>query len=436
MDFKNLTIYINKTLSNVTLSEPPGIAGQITREVSKFEHRSIKEIRPLVALSILSILNHHKKCYGGGKLHFQGLGIALSGAGKEAHITFIKLVLEKLGMSNRIASKPRSDKNILQDIIEIEDLLYIFDEAHSFFNQATKSGGCAFESGMLDVLLEAITSEKFYIPSKIKNELINKYNSVVDSYSKKEKLSTKQQALFDKSIRITDKLEKGVNSPFLSLVGYSTPINLDTVINEHNIEQGLLGRFIILKASKYRNGYKPREINEPSDELLTKLKAILNSKECITIDKHAKTTLNTISKYFELDEHLNHPQLGAIYARGTKWVMLISSLLASERNIIMHQDICYAAKLFLYNIESCEKVLNHESELEEELFKKAKEITLKYTEKNPIGRGVLASKLTNCCAQIKHYKKKNKDICNILIDQLIEKNLVYQQGSNIFHITN
>jgi hypothetical protein len=427
----DLINYVNELLDEVDLYNPPGIAGEICRELELYEQRPIKEIRPLVAFASLSMINHKRSCYGGGKLTFQGLGVASSAAGKEAHLTFTKLIMEGVGLADKIASKPKSDKSIYLDVLETEQLLYSFDEAHSFFKQATNKNAASFEAGMVSVLLEVCTSEKFYLPSKTRDELLQKYDAIVSKLEDKNALSSKQEALLSKSLRLIDRLENGWKDPFLSLVGYSTPINMDIMINEHNIEQGLIGRFIFLRAPEHREKMTWRQIDGPSAELISKLQVILESDENIVIDSVAKETLNHVFNFFELNEHLNHPQLGAIYARGTKWVMLIASLLASETNIITDEYILYATKMFMYNIRSCEAVLYGESGLEEALLSKAKILALRYTSKQDIGRGELASKMVNCCTEIAHYRKKEKNICHVLINQLIADGVIIQYGTMI-----
>jgi hypothetical protein len=230
---------------------------------------------------------------------------------------------------------------------------------------------------------------------------------------------------------LNDRLINGWADPFLSLVGYSTPINLDVMFNEHNIEQGLIGRFMFLRASTQRRKYTGRTLSKPSNSLVNRLKNILHSEDEITISTRAEETLKVVFDYLELDEHLNHPKLGAVYARGFKWITLVSSLLASEESEIQHEHICYATKLFMYNIQSCEVVISGNSELELELLAKAELLALRYTSDQGIGRGVLASKMINCCAQIAHYRKKRKDIAHTLIDQLLIKGVITVEGAVI-----
>ena len=423
---------VDKMLENIDLTNPPGVAGKICTELELYEHRALAELRPLVALSCLSMVNHRRESFGGGNLNFQCLGIALTATAKEAHLSFTKKVMAGVGLGAKISSKPRSDLDILIEPIDKEFMLYAFDEVHSFFQPATGKNAASFESGMVSYLLELCTSERFYFPNKTRMNLEAKYNSIVDSLEDKERLTVKQQSQLGKAKRILDRLENGWEDPFLSLTGYSTPINMDIMINKHNIEQGLIARFIILRAPTKRTKMTWRKIKGPSSELLSILTEILESDQKITIDAEAHSSLNYVFNYFELDVHLNHPQLGAIYARGTKWVMLIASLLASKDNIITHEHIAYATKLFMYNINTCKQVLNNESDLEEALLLKAKEQVLRYTDNKSIGRGELASKMSNCCSQIRHYKKKKKDICHVLIDRLIEDGVLIQEGSLLF----
>jgi hypothetical protein len=423
---------VHLLLEQVSLLSPPDIAGTICDELERYERRPVPELRPLTALAALSMANYNRKAYGGGNLHFQGLGVAKSSSGKEAHIGFTKKLLAGIGLADKVATKPRSDKNIYLDLIDNEYLLYCFDEVHSFFQQGTNKNASAFEAGMVSVLLEVCTSEILYLPGKTRDDLIQKYEALINKLSDKSNLSEKQELSLNKCVRIVDRLNNGWEDPFLTLVGYSTPINMDMMINEHNIEQGLIGRFIFLRSPNIIREYTGRTLDKPSAELTSRLANIMSTSEEISITPDAEETLTTMFNFLELNEHRNHPKLGALYARGYKWITLISSILASETGKIQHEHICYATKLFMYNIHSCEAVLNGESDLEVALLAKAKLLAVRYaTPEQGIGRGALASKMINCCTEIKHYRKKKKDICHVLIDQLIEDGVIVQYGSVI-----
>jgi hypothetical protein len=117
---EKLKSQVHLLLEQVSLLSPPDIAGTICDELERYERRPVPELRPLTALAALSMANYNRKAYGGGNLHFQGLGVAKSSSGKEAHIGFTKKLLAGIGLADKVATKPRSDKNIYLDLIDNE----------------------------------------------------------------------------------------------------------------------------------------------------------------------------------------------------------------------------------------------------------------------------------------------------------------------------
>jgi hypothetical protein len=422
--------HIINSISDINLSSPPGLAGVICRDIELFEHRALPALRPLVAPSAMSFLARHIKCFGGGNLRFFALGIALSAAGKEAHQTYLKMVMKSADLANKIAGKPRSDKNIYQDVVNFEETMYLVDEVHSFFKQASNSSAASFESGMISVLLELSTSESFVFPSKIINELKAQYQNELQRLE--DNLSAPQKEK-ERLERILSRLSEGWDEPYVQFTGYSTPINMKNIYNKVNIEQGLIARIITLLAPDKREKFTGRQIDQPSEAVLNRLHSLIDKDSCLTISHEAECYLSSLTDYFELDEILNHPHLGALYARGRKMVLLIASILAVETGEIQLEYLRYAFALFLYNVKACERFFMPNNSDSGELYKEAERVATGQVTKNKLSRAQLANKMTQCSTAIKEHRMKSQNICYELIDRLCSDGVI-QVSENIVYL--
>jgi hypothetical protein len=417
------------SIDGVDLCRPPGLAGDICHDVELFEHRELPELRPLVAISAMSFLSHHVQCFGGGNLRTFALGIAPSGAGKEAHQAYLKMVMTSANLTQKVIGKPRSDKNIYLDVVECEEGMYLIDEVHSFFKQGTSQSASSFESGMISVLLELSTTESFVFPSKILNELKKKYQNELVLMKAKEGMTQKAVVRLE---RILKRLTDGWEEPFVQFTGYSTPINMKKIYNKINIEQGLIARIFTFLAPEKRAKYTGRVIQQPSPQIIERLNKLLKNDTSLKISNNAKKYLESLSTYFELDEVLNHPHLGALYARGRKMILLIASILAVEEREIQYVYLQYAFALFLFNVRSCEKFFMPGNTCPIALLKEAKRVVTNQLSKHTLSKSQLANKMTQCSHLIKEHHGTNRKVCYELIDKLCSDGLIEVRDKTVY----
>lgn len=299
--------------------------------------------------------------------------------------------------------------------------MYLVDEVHSFFKQASNSSAASFESGMISVLLELSTSESFVFPSKITNELKAQYQNELQRLE--DNLSAPQKEK-ERLERILSRLSEGWDEPYVQFTGYSTPINMKNIYNKVNIEQGLIARIITLLAPDKREKFTGRQIDQPSEAVLDRLHSLMDKDACLTISHESECYLSSLTDYFELDEILNHPHLGALYARGRKMVLLIASILAVETGEIQLEYLQYAFALFLYNVKACEKFFMPEKSELADAYDEAKRVATDQLAKNNLSKSQLANKMTQCSSLINQRRKESPGLCYELIDRLCADGLI------------
>ena len=384
---------------DITLSNPPGLAGAICDDVKKWEHRALPELRPMVALNVLSLLCRTRLNGNGEQMSQFLIGIASTASGKGCHINYAKLLLSELSLQEFIYSAPRSDKSIYVDLFESGSLLYIVDEAQGMFNAMMSKNSSEFSQSMLGLLMEMNTSSSVTLPGNLKREL------GIENAT--------------------------ITNPFLGFAGYSTPSELGFILNERNIHSGLLGRFTFFPAGSVERRKKNRSVSKKiEDEILTRCKKLIGKTAPVIMTDSASEALNLIEDIFDLEEFLNHPQLGAIYARGGERVTRTAYLLGSETGLVEVNDILYSLRLFLNSVEACKIAKASEKEYKN-VEKLALSVASNVCADDWIMKSVLANKMTKNRAIFRKMHQEEPGSHYKVIQSLIERNLLLQDGKKV-----
>ena len=362
-------------IDNISIEDMPGIAGDICKEIESTEFRSLPELRPLAALSLLSLIANSRRTCLDGKIWVYSIGVALSASGKEAQISYVKKVIERLGLLNQIANKPRSDRSIVVSVTETNgQTLFICDEVHDLFNRSTKQNSASHEAGMIPLLLELATCSRFNVPETIKSPLIEKFEKELSNNLKKQNssfdnflsvdLSSEERRLKD----IILSLSNGFKEPCVNLVGFTTPDEIDSLFTLKNIKSGLLGRFLILRNTDSRSPIRKPLQSGPSEEILKRLEKINSKrKKIVSLSEQALPLFSKIEAFFDLEELRNDTYMGAIFARASERILMVSTILALEDDEINEEHLRYSFYLFDKFINDCENFLNQNINGEKEI---------------------------------------------------------------------
>lgn len=424
-------------LKKVDIESPPGIAGQLCEDIAKTENRALSILRPAAALSILSICSSNRKNVDNEKMSLFMLATALSGAGKEAHIRYVKSVIAGVGMSESSMGKPRSDRVIMQDVFEHLTVSYIMDEGHELFSKALSDKAPSYESGIGDLLLELKTTKRFNLSGNLAKAFSQEFQERLNSLNSKSSHSADDLEELDKLTRKLDYIKNGLPDPFVSILSYSTPTKSDFLINEKSILSGFIGRFIIWNGPGLRgNLIKDKTQDVPSESLIARCKLLLANTEKIQFSGNCQPLLDTIYSFFERPKLLNHPQLGALYARGCEHVKSIASVLAAETGLITCEMLLYATRVFLHNVTRCSDVLNGAiKKSENQMLKNAEETVKRITQKKGFtSKGVLANSIQKCDSLVrKHQSNKNSKIHYNLLEKLIAEGTIVEIDGKVAH---
>jgi hypothetical protein len=154
--------------------------------------------------------------------------------------------------------------------------------------------------------------------------------------------------------KLLESIERGIKNPALNLAASSTPQKMSDMINEDNIEQGFLGRGLIVDCGEEREkknvslrdrkGRKTSADNLAYEQIKAEIGMIaqLANKESNDsienefngVEKEVEATqeafdmLCNIDDHYEQNDYRNHSRLGPLYARASERVINIASILS------------------------------------------------------------------------------------------------------------
>ena len=401
-------------LIDVDVDSPPGLAGEIVKYMQSGAHRKLQGgAFSAMAIQCMAMAGSGLRGFRNSKLSLITITLGVSASGKDRAQAVSKNLLGESGIN--VYGDIRSDKDVIRAAAYDDGrCFYIKDEAHTLLGDSL--GGKDKNTSKIPAVLMEIATSSLYILSKLHAEEFEatlgskkaRYEKMilakedirlgfnVDLEQAKIKhidheiLKLKEKV--EEVDRVAYAIEHGVKDPALNLAALSTPQKLSGIIDEDSIESGFLGRALIFDCGVERvqndslkdfdkweeNGYET-----PADKALyERLKAEIGMIVQSSLDARndhiesaftgrdnktiatpeASRMMFDIAVHYDQQEYLNHPRLGALYARLSERVMSVSSSLALynviDGNVTIEvEHVKYALLVALNSIKHLESNL-------------------------------------------------------------------------------
>lgn len=393
---------VGVSFDDLDVDHPPGLAGKIVDYIRAGAHRELRGgAYSAMAIQCMAMAGAGIPGWMGTKTSLITLTLAVSGGGKERAQDVVKEILCEAGRP--VYGDIRSDKDILRTAVyDHGRCFYIVDEAHKFLNVESK-GGNQHTATIPAVIMELATTGRLKLSrlhaeefgerimnsvSRKQKEKAAKETALAECNPKHDAAKIKQigveiekinQAIANEELTLAQ-LAKGIPNPCLNLAGSSTPQKLAAIIDTDRIESGFLGRALIFDCGEKRStrnadlwGVNPRDVGQldrqqidreigliiqmSEDATASAVDNEFNGKEVITVEpsEDAEQLIRAISSHYEQDRYLNHPQLGALYARICERIASVSSIMAfgnvkGSKAVIEVDYVRYSLMLVLASI--------------------------------------------------------------------------------------
>ena len=338
---------------------PPGFAGELCRWVDECQCRT--ERRELVKGAVLAALGN----IGGLRFEDADFGfdanqiaffVAASSTGKEAVQQAMVEIYRAAGIQSAVHGAVKSTQEMYRNLLLNQSCIYQIDEAGyliSKLKNAAKSGASYLE-GVIAELLSLYTKASAFalisgdLRTSVKDGLLKELAAAQKRVDENADSNGHHARTADRLKRRLLSIDSGLERPFLSFQGYTTPVTFDSSLDYEQATNGLMARAFFWREPCDVPAKKRRFIKSPlPDGLALRLADIAQGgyapafedgivewlgrpRVAVHTTDDAAELMDRIDDHFQAfaERHVEASGLQSIYLRGLERVGKLSLALA------------------------------------------------------------------------------------------------------------
>ena len=318
------------------ITKPPGLAGEIADDIAAGEIREQPRLRAVAALHELVIASKGKiKTPSGMKGNLLTICIADSAGGKDRSQSHFKMIARDIEKGQHVFGRIASAKDIGRTLINHGGVAtFIIDECHGLFGVMTQKNGATYMQELGSEIL-SIYSDRLKKFSDL--DAINAKEQL-EKELKKLKAEVKDKGIVESEYRRREQqlereilwpIQQGIEDPIFSMMCFSTPEKLASIVCSENIGTGLIGRAIFIKGKDGRARKQGKYGHKTPPELIEKLKGIEKSSPVVA--RYEDTMVEQLAQSLDdrFEELRNDVAIGAVISRSFEQVEKVATALAA-----------------------------------------------------------------------------------------------------------
>lgn len=242
-------------ISGVDLTSPPGFVGQVARWIEDQSRRPRKRLAvagALVAMGNVAGLRYTDD-RDGVTCNLFAFCVAGSRTGKEAIQQAVASIHRAAGLAGATHGAIKSEQEIVRNLTRHQAALYVIDEIGIFLQKvknAQQKGGALYLDGVIGMLMAAYSKADGFmlLTGDAKDDLRAALMKEAGQLQKRlddgdnSPYSGKRLAQIETALA---GLDNGLERPFLSLVGFTTPVTFDELVDYQSATNGFIGRALM-----------------------------------------------------------------------------------------------------------------------------------------------------------------------------------------------
>lgn len=262
-------------LSGVDLTAPPGFVGDLARWIDDQSRRPRKRLAVAGALTAMGNVAglRYTDDRDGVTCNLFTFCVAGSRTGKEAIQQAVAQIHRAAGLAGATHGAIKSEQEIVRNLTRHQAALYVIDEIGIFLQKvknAQRTGGAAYLDGVIGMLMAAYSKADGFmlLTGDAKDDLRGvltkeaaQLQKRLDDGPRQAKGETDQEKKDDeakakKELAFTERrlaqvtsalngLDNGLERPFLSLIGFTTPVTFDELVDYQSATNGFIGRALM-----------------------------------------------------------------------------------------------------------------------------------------------------------------------------------------------
>ena len=428
----------------VDLLRPPGFVGELAQWIESQSRRPRERLAVAAALTAIGNVAgiRYRDDRDNVTSNLFAFCVAGSGTGKEAIQQAISEVHAVTGISAATHGAIKSEQEIMRNIaLRHQAAFYVVDEIGIFLQKiknAQNRGGAAYLEGIIGILMSAYSKAngRMLITGDLKDDIRAEINKKIASLNKKkdEGINVDDSELSALTGKL-DALDEGLVRPFVSVVGFTTPVTFDGLVDFETATNGFIGRSLLFEerdtAPRSKPGFK--KVAMPS-KMADRLRALYSAGEfntkqgvveatqrkSVPTDSAASDLLDEVVQWFE-DQAVHHKAqtgLESLYLRAYELVAKVSYILAIPEGVRTVEHVRWAYALVKRDIESKMHLVMSNSGPDGKSAMALNSAIAHAIGDEGLTIGVLRNKLS---------RKWKKDDINAAVASLVEKGLIKEE---------
>lgn len=243
------------SIDGIDLLKPPGFVGQVAQWIEAQSRRPRERLAVAGALTAIGNIAglRYTDDRDGVTTNLFTFCVAGSRTGKEAIQQAVAEIHRAAGMGMATHGPIKSEQEIVRNLIRHQASLYVIDEIGIFLKKiknAQDRGGASYLEGIIGMLMAAYSkaNSSMLLTGDAREEMqqillkeIGQLNKRLDSGGDVQRIERKLKSLEESLGR----LDKGLDRPFVSMIGFTTPVTFDELVDFHSATNGFIGRALI-----------------------------------------------------------------------------------------------------------------------------------------------------------------------------------------------
>ena len=249
--------YIDNTPSGsaptVDLKRPPALVGEIAKyinESSRYKRENLAVAAALQAVGNIAGLKYIDD-RDGMTSNIISFCVAGSSTGKEHIQQCFSECLRAAGLIDAMHGGIKSEQEIVRNLTRHQAAFYSVDEMGLVLRKIMNSRNASYLEGVIGLIMSAYSKADSFLPvsgdvkEALRAELQNELASCEKRISDNEDKSGICERRIPQITRALNNISSGIEAPFLSIIGYTTPVTFNSLIDFETATNGFLSRAMI-----------------------------------------------------------------------------------------------------------------------------------------------------------------------------------------------
>lgn len=368
------------SIAGVDLLRPPGFVGQITKWIDNQCRYPRQHLAVAAALSAIGNIVglRYTDDLDGVTSNLFAFCVAASATGKEAVQQAMAELHRAAGIQAATHGSIKSEQEIVRNLIRHQASLYIVDEIGILLTKivnAQKRGGAVYLDGVIGMLMAAYSKADSFMlltgdtKEEVRRALMAELSQARKMVSENEDKGGIAARRIPQLERAISNIDNGLERPFLSVVGFTTPVTFNDIVTFEQATNGFIGRSLLIKEletnPKARRGFKKTPITEQMRATLQNLYApgvfsadhgrieYYGDRIRIKTDAEGQAMLAQVLDWLEdyAERQKSMTGLEAIVRRGYELMAKVSLILAAPEGLRTAEHVRWAYAIMRRDID-------------------------------------------------------------------------------------